>query len=143
MNCLGTINDEGQLLEFAELGSYLEFDMFGVEVSHYQLNEEIDMPSDAQRIQRIWQLVDEGYEKNILVSHDIYARHRLVLYLFVLQELNILRIDIVKRTFCPYRGNMEGMDMGTSCRMCYPKCLIEDSLSQSFIPSSQGIQGSY
>ncbi|CAG0898026.1 unnamed protein product [Darwinula stevensoni] len=75
-----TINDEGQLLEFAELGSYLEFDLFGVEVSNYQLNEEIDMPSDAQRIQRIWQLVDEGYEKSILVSHDIYSRHRLRKY---------------------------------------------------------------
>ncbi|KAK2701375.1 hypothetical protein QYM36_019968 [Artemia franciscana] len=72
-----TIFDEGQLTEFAELGCYCEFDLFGIECSYYQLNEAIDMPSDAQRIQSIWQLVDGNFEDRILLSHDIHTKHRL------------------------------------------------------------------
>jgi len=45
-----TVFEEAVLLDIAKTGVYMEFDLFGVEVSHYQLNEHIDMPSDAQRI---------------------------------------------------------------------------------------------
>ena len=61
------------------MGSYLEFDLFGVECSHYQLNGQVDMPSDAQRINRLYQLIVEGYEDKLLISHDIHTKHRLVL----------------------------------------------------------------
>ena len=66
------------LFDFASLGSYLEFDLFGNECSHYQLNRLIDMPSDAQRIGHIYKLVAEGYENKLLISHDIHTKHRLV-----------------------------------------------------------------
>lgn len=60
------------------MGSYLEFDLFGIECSHYQLNEKIDMLSDAQRVDTILQLINEGYEDRIIISHDIHTKHRLV-----------------------------------------------------------------
>lgn len=65
-------------MEFAELGSYMEFDLFGTEVSCYQLNEAVDIPSDAQRIQTIKSLLSEGYEDKIVISHDIHTKHKLV-----------------------------------------------------------------
>ncbi|GFN96672.1 phosphotriesterase-related protein [Plakobranchus ocellatus] len=75
-----TIFDMSALLEYAELGSYLEYDLFGIEVSHYQLLESVDMPSDAQRIAIIKKLVDEGHLEKVLISHDIHTKHRLMKY---------------------------------------------------------------
>jgi len=40
-----TLFSKSSLLELAQSGIYLEFDLFGTEVSHYQLNEKVDMPS--------------------------------------------------------------------------------------------------
>lgn len=45
-----TILDEGELLEFAKLGSYLEYDLFGTEMLNYPYNLDVDMPSDSQRV---------------------------------------------------------------------------------------------
>lgn len=67
-----------RLLEFAQIGAYCQFDLFGIECSFYQLGEHLDMPSDAQRMDKIVALVDAGYEDNILVSHDVHTKHRLV-----------------------------------------------------------------
>ncbi|KAF2363337.1 Phosphotriesterase [Trinorchestia longiramus] len=75
-----TIHTMDGLAELATLGSYLEYDLFGVETSHYQLNTAIDMPSDAQRIARIKHLVQCGYADRILISHDIHTRNRLTAY---------------------------------------------------------------
>ncbi|XP_039755949.1 phosphotriesterase-related protein [Pararge aegeria] len=72
-----TLLDPAKLLEFSKLGSYCQFDLFGTEVSYYQLNVDTDMPSDAQRIVMIKQLVSEGKEDKILMSHDIHTKHRL------------------------------------------------------------------
>ena len=74
----GTIFDRSTLLDFAEVGCYLEYDLFGIETSHYQLTESIDMPSDAQRIQTVKFLLDEGYLDQVVISHDIHTKHRLV-----------------------------------------------------------------
>lgn len=70
--------DAETLLEFAKLGVYCQFDLFGTECSFYQLNPTVDMPSDAERINKIVQLVGEGYEDRILISHDVHTKHRLV-----------------------------------------------------------------
>ncbi|XP_004605395.2 phosphotriesterase-related protein isoform X2 [Sorex araneus] len=75
-----TILDKKELLEFAQLGSYLEYDLFGTELLHYQFNPDIDMPDDNTRIRRVRLLVDEGYEDRILMAHDIHTKHRLVKY---------------------------------------------------------------
>ena len=74
----GTIYDTETLLEFAKQGCYCEYDLFGIETSHYQLWQEVDMPSDAQRIAFIRTLLDSGYSHKVLVAHDIHTKHRLV-----------------------------------------------------------------
>lgn len=70
--------DPELLAEFAKLGVYCQFDLFGIECSYYQFNTEIDMPSDAVRLDNIVKLVNEGYLNRILMSHDIHTKHRLV-----------------------------------------------------------------
>ncbi|CAH2090787.1 unnamed protein product [Euphydryas editha] len=73
-----TLLDPAKLLEFSELGAYCQFDMFGTEVSYYQLDIDIDMPSDAQRLNMICHLLQEDKADRILISHDIHTKHRLV-----------------------------------------------------------------
>jgi len=75
-----TIQDIPDLLEFAKLGCYIDYDLFGIETSHYQLWEQVDMPSDAQRIQRIKALLDEGYGDRVTLAQDIHTKHRLMKY---------------------------------------------------------------
>lgn len=74
----GTLFDDDDLLEFAKIGCYNEFDLFGIECSYYELVDSIDMPSDAIRINRLKKLIDEGYGDKIVISHDIHTKHRLV-----------------------------------------------------------------
>ena len=73
----GTIFKTSQVLEFASLGSYVEYDLFGIEVSHYAMTD-TDMPSDAQRIQYIKRLVEDGREDKVVIAQDIHTKHRLV-----------------------------------------------------------------
>ncbi|CAB3221524.1 unnamed protein product [Arctia plantaginis] len=75
-----TLLQDDKLLEFAELGTYCQFDLFGCEVSYYQLNVSTDMPSDAQRMDQVALLVNEGRDDKILLSHDIHTKHRLIRY---------------------------------------------------------------
>lgn len=75
-----TIFDEKKLLEFATLGSYLEYDLFGTEMLNYQFNTAVDMPSDNDRIRTICSLISEGYDERIVISHDIHTKNRLVKY---------------------------------------------------------------
>lgn len=71
------LHDREKLFEFAELGAYNQFDLFGTEVSYYQLNAAFDMPSDGQRLNRLVEFLDEGHLERLLVSHDIHTKHRL------------------------------------------------------------------
>lgn len=41
------------LSDFADLGTYCQFDLFGIELSYYQLAADCDFPSDAQRMDLI------------------------------------------------------------------------------------------
>ncbi|NXL91309.1 PTER protein, partial [Alectura lathami] len=75
-----TIFDTEKLLEFAKLGCYLEYDLFGTEFLCYQFHPDIDMPSDNERIARIRMLIDEGYEDRILIAHDVHTKNRLMKY---------------------------------------------------------------
>ncbi|XP_035787542.1 phosphotriesterase-related protein-like [Anopheles albimanus] len=72
-----TLFADEDLHEFAKLGTYCQFDLFGTECSYYQLNPESYMQSDEQRLQKIIGLVREGYTERILMSHDIHTKHRL------------------------------------------------------------------
>ncbi|XP_077011148.1 N-acetyltaurine hydrolase isoform X3 [Tamandua tetradactyla] len=47
-----TLVDKKELLEFAQLGCYLEYDLFGTELLNYQFNPDVDMPDDNKRIRR-------------------------------------------------------------------------------------------
>ncbi|XP_072044261.1 N-acetyltaurine hydrolase-like [Amphiura filiformis] len=69
-----------QLLDFASLGSYVEFDLFGWEVSNYQMSPDIDFLSDAQRIAFFQDLLAEGYEDKMVMSHDIHRKCQLMKY---------------------------------------------------------------
>lgn len=40
------------------------------------------MPSDAQRIDKIIKLIDNGNQNRVLMSHDIHTKHRLVKFYF-------------------------------------------------------------
>jgi phosphotriesterase-related protein len=74
----GTLYEDDQLLEFATLGCYCQFDLFGNECSFYQINPRADMPSDAQRIDKIKHMIEEKRSDRILLAHDIHTKHRLV-----------------------------------------------------------------
>ena len=68
------------LMQIAEAGCYMEWDLFGTEASFYPLNPKIDMPSDAKRMDDIAWISSAGYGNKILVAHDICAKHRLEKY---------------------------------------------------------------
>ena len=72
-----TIYSKRKLLELANSGVYLNFDLFGHESSYYPLADNTYMPSDHQRIEQISSLIDQGFSNKILVGHDICSKHRL------------------------------------------------------------------
>ena len=75
-----TIFDFNTLTRLADSGCYLEYDMFGEETSYYPQNPGVDLPNDPMRIDYIKQLIDAGYLSQILISHDISFKIRLVRY---------------------------------------------------------------
>lgn len=74
----GTITDIDKCLEFATVGCFCEWDLFGIETSLYQVDDTTDMPSDAQRMQFIIRMIEEGYTSKLLIAHDVHTKHRLV-----------------------------------------------------------------
>jgi len=69
-----------KLVELAKTGCCLEFDLFGTEGYHPQRYENIDTPNDAERINRISELVDKGFLNQILISHDTHIKIGLAAY---------------------------------------------------------------
>ena len=74
-----TIFDLDGILRVAASGCYLEWDLFGNEASYYPLAD-IDMPSDAQRLDIIKRVVDAGYGARVVIGQDICTNHRLARY---------------------------------------------------------------
>ena len=74
-----TVFEFDALQGIAASGCYLEWDLFGNEGSYYPLAE-IDMPSDAQRLEFIRRIAEAGYSDRIVMGHDIATKHRLVRY---------------------------------------------------------------
>lgn len=75
-----TIFDKKLLKDLAETGCFLEYDVFGQETSLYPAAPHIDMPNDGQRLNMLAWLISEGHGGQILVSHDIARKNRLVKY---------------------------------------------------------------
>jgi phosphotriesterase-related protein len=72
-----TVFDADRLGRLADTGCVLEWDLFGQEASYYRLAD-IDMPNDAIRLRAIRGLIDRGHLDQVLISHDICYRSRLV-----------------------------------------------------------------
>lgn len=72
-----TIFDDDRLFRLADTGIVIELDLFGMETSYYKLNENVDMPNDAQRLRSIRKLIDRGHIDQITMSQDICFRSRL------------------------------------------------------------------
>lgn len=73
-----TVPDVDGLKELARHGCYIQYDIFGTETTAafpYQFNG-IDMPSDAQRLDRMKALIDAGHEDQLLVAQDVSTKHR-------------------------------------------------------------------
>ena len=75
-----TCLERGWLTELAQSGCYLEYDLFGNESSYYPPNPDVDMPSDAERMDVILWHFENGFEKQVLLSHDVATKHRLHAY---------------------------------------------------------------
>jgi len=76
-----TLFDPANRLKLAEAGCYLEYDLFGRDSYYYPASwAPIELPSDPQRVDQIRDLIAEGYERQILVSHDFCAKIYLTRY---------------------------------------------------------------
>jgi phosphotriesterase-related protein len=73
------IADPERLRAVVDTGCYVEYDLFGVEISHFPWGGP-DMPNDAERIRQILWLVEQGYRRQILLSHDVCFKIRLTRY---------------------------------------------------------------
>ena len=74
-----TVFDFDALRNLAASGCCLEWDLFGNEGSYYPLAD-IDMPSDAQRLDFIKGITAAGYADRVVIGQDICTKHRLVRY---------------------------------------------------------------
>ena len=74
-----TVFELDAVLSIAASGCCLEWDLFGNEGSYYPLAE-IDIPSDAQRLDFIKRAVEAGYSDRVVLGQDIATKHRLVKY---------------------------------------------------------------
>ena len=73
-----TVQKLDRLKALADTGCYLEYDLFGCETTAtfpYQAFN-IDMPSDAQRLDLARALIDAGYGAQLLFAHDVCTKHR-------------------------------------------------------------------
>lgn len=62
------------MLLLARTGCYLEFDLFGQEMSHYPfagLEAPVDMPNDATRVDYLVALVERGHLDRLIIAQDV------------------------------------------------------------------------
>ena len=71
-----TIFDAERLYALADTGCVLEFDLFGMEQTHYLLAD-VDLPNDGARLATIHDLFERGHRDQVVISHDICFRTRL------------------------------------------------------------------
>jgi phosphotriesterase-related protein len=75
-----TIADVRAVIDLAQTGLWLEYDLFGLETSYYPYNPSFDMPNDGGRMAHILALLEAGHRDQVLMSHDIAYKHCLVKY---------------------------------------------------------------
>ena len=75
-----TIADVKAVIDLAQTGLWLEYDLFGLENSYYPYNPAFDMPNDGGRMAHVLALIEAGYRDQVLLSHDIAYKTSLVKY---------------------------------------------------------------
>ena len=75
-----TISDVRAVIDLAQTGIWLEYDLFGMENSFYPYNPSFDMPNDGGRMAHVLTLIAAGHRDQILMSHDIAYKTSLVKY---------------------------------------------------------------
>jgi phosphotriesterase-related protein len=75
-----TIADVRAVIELAQTGIWLEYDLFGLESSYYPYNPSFDMPNDGGRMAHVLALMKAGHRDQLLLSHDIAYKSSLVKY---------------------------------------------------------------
>jgi phosphotriesterase-related protein len=75
-----TISDVRAVIDLAQTGIWLEYDLFGLENSYYPYNPSFDMPNDGGRMAHVLALIAAGHQDQILMSHDIAYKTSLVKY---------------------------------------------------------------
>jgi phosphotriesterase-related protein len=75
-----TIADVKEVLDLAQTGLWLEYDLFGLENSYYPYNPSFDMPNDGGRMAHVLALMAAGHQDQLLLSHDIAYKTSLVTY---------------------------------------------------------------
>ena len=75
-----TIADIKAVIDLAQTGIWLEYDLFGLENSFYPYNPSFDMPNDGGRMAHVLALIAAGHRDQVLMSHDIAYKTSLVAY---------------------------------------------------------------
>jgi phosphotriesterase-related protein len=75
-----TISDVRAVIDLAQTGIWLEYDLFGLENSYYPYNPSFDMPNDGGRMAHVLALIEAGHRDQVLLSHDIAYKTSLVKY---------------------------------------------------------------
>jgi phosphotriesterase-related protein len=75
-----TIADVRAVIDLAQTGIWLEYDLFGLETSYYPYQPAFDMPNDGGRMGHVLRLIEAGYGDQLLLSHDIAYKTSLVKY---------------------------------------------------------------
>jgi phosphotriesterase-related protein len=75
-----TIADVRAVIDLAQTGIWLEYDLFGLENSYYPYNPSFDMPNDGGRMAHVLALIDAGHHGQVLLSHDIAYKSSLTKY---------------------------------------------------------------
>ncbi len=75
-----TIADVRAVVDLAQTGIWLEYDLFGLENSYYPYQPSFDMPNDGGRMAHVLKLIETGHHDQILMSHDIAYKTSLVKY---------------------------------------------------------------
>lgn len=59
-------------------GANVEWDFFGIEQSHYWMDAGTELPTDRGRLRMIAGFAEKGHAAQILISHDICTKTRLI-----------------------------------------------------------------
>ena len=74
-----TFFNNDDVFRLADTGCVIEYDFFGVETSYYWFNDS-DLPTDYMRLAFIRALIERNQGDQVVVSHDICTKTRLVTY---------------------------------------------------------------